>query len=346
MQMMESSHRRFNPLLKKWVLVSPHRNQRPWQGEVITLKTAPQVSYDPQCYLCPGNGRANGQVNPDYSDTFSFVNDFPALLQIDEYETFAPDPLIRARSSGGICKVLCFSPLHNLTIAEMSQQDICYVIQQWKSESKELADRNEIEYVTIFENKGAMMGCSNPHPHGQIWASDFIPSTPLTSYTSQRDYFFQTGKSLINQYIAFEVSAKERIIFENSDWVSLVPFWAEWPYEVMIAPKTVIPSLCDLDDQLIQSWAEIFSQVTICFDNLFQTSFPYSMGIYQKPCDQDSWEGSCIYQVFLPPLLRSANIRKYMVGFEMISEAQRDLNPETAAATLRAQSKFHYRKML
>jgi UDPglucose--hexose-1-phosphate uridylyltransferase len=318
---------------------------RPWQGEQLPPSNAVLPEYDSKCYLCPSNLRANGEVNPHYKNTFTFVNDFPAVLAASDSPHTVDNPIIRSSPASGICKVICFSPRHDLSLAELSTQEIAAVIDTWKDEYQALTDDTSIDYVTIFENKGAMMGCSNPHPHGQIWATNYIPNNPHTSLLSQRDYFIQHGKPLISAYVVYEATKQERVVAENSDWIAVVPYWAEWPFEILVAPKQPISSLREVSKTLRDTWSELLKIVLVRYDNLFKTSFPYSMGIYQAPRVQDEWKGACLYQTFLPPLLRSASVRKYMVGFEMISESQRDITPEKTAEMIRLQDSQHFKSV-
>jgi len=340
-------HRRWNPLLQEWVLVSPHRSQRPWNGAIEKVLEKELPEYDSKCYLCPGNLRANGETNPKYKNVFAFDNDFPALMQEKtDAKNFPQEKLneiIKTKQEQGICRVICFSPKHNLTIPEMDVKAIRKVIDLWVEEFENLASKKFIHYIQIFENKGQIMGCSNPHPHGQIWATESIPNIPAKSISSQESYFSKHKRKLLINYLNWELKEKERIISQNKDWVVLVPFWAIWPFETMVLPRRSIPTISELTEEEKSNWAKILKDITIRSDNLFRTFFPYSMGIYQKPTDGNKYKGFQLYQVFLPPLLRSATIKKFMVGYELCAEPQRDITPEQAADMLRSCSAKHYR---
>ena len=335
-------HRRYNILTGEWVLVSPHRTKRPWQGKTDKTSSFNAVDYDPQCYLCPGNKRASGDVNPNYKSTYSFKNDFAALLDDTEQDKFS-DGLLLGKTEKGICKVVCFSPNHSLTLPLMAEEDIIEVIKLWKSEYKTLGQQEGINHVQIFENKGDIMGCSNPHPHGQIWAQASIPEVVLKKQIRQKDYWDTHKKSLLKTYIEQELELNERIILKNKHFVALVPYWAVWPYETMIVPLKHYQSIAQLDEEGEKSFAEIIKQLTTKYDNLFETSFPYSSGIHQSPTDGDHPEWH-FHMSFYPPLLRSATVKKFMVGYEMFANPQRDITAEQAANTLKELSTTHFTK--
>lgn len=332
-------HRRYNPLLDEWVLVSPHRTQRPWQGQMESADRKRRPQHDPSCYLCPGNERAGGHRNPDYTDTFVFTNDFQAILpESPAFQT--DDPLFRAESVKGTCRVICFSPRHDLTLAEMSEEEIGRVIQTWIEQSTELG--RQYTWVQVFENKGAAMGCSNPHPHGQIWCSDALPSLPAKEDASQRAYFEGRSSPLLLDYAEEEIRKGERVVETNEHWALVVPYWATWPFEMLLIPRRHVLRLPDLSGAEQTSLAAILKAGLVRYDNLFQTSFPYSMGWHGAPNaegDSRHWQ---LHAHFYPPLLRSATVRKFMVGYEMLAEAQRDLTPEQAAARLRELPGRHY----
>ena len=318
-------HRRYNPLKGEWVLVSPHRGRRPWQGQSEEPAKDMRPAHDPACYLCPGNTRANGVSNPDYRGTFVFENDFPALL------TNTPEASLR-----GTSRVLCFSERHDLTLPALPVAAIRKVVDVWVSQWAELSQT--YEWVAIFENKGAMMGCSNPHPHGQIWASDFLPSEVAQEDTSQRRFLEETEENLLVTYAREEAARGERIIVDNADWMAVVPFWAVWPFEALLLPKRHCPRLTDLTEAERDTLADILKRLCGAFDRLFDTEFPYSMGWHSAPAGQSEAGHWQLHAHFYPPLLRSASVRKFLVGYEMLAEAQRDLTPEKAAALLRAQA--------
>ena len=341
--MFDSPHRRFNPLTDEWVLVSPHRAKRPWLGQVEKSPPENLPQYDPNCYLCPRNERAGGVKNPDYSSTFVFDNDFSSLLS-DEVPAHASDhPLLASISERGLCQVVCFSPRHDLTLPELDHSAVENIISTWTEQSAELGAKDFIQYVQVFENKGAMMGCSNPHPHSQIWATEHIPNEPAKELEHQKEYFNQHGHALLSDYLAEEHNRKERILFSNEHFTALVPYWAVWPFETMIVAHRNVPRLTDLTSSETSALAEIYKSVTTRYDNLFEISFPYSMGFHQAPFDNQPHPEWTLHAHFYPPLLRSATVRKFMVGYEMLAMPQRDITPETAAGRLRSLSDLHYK---
>lgn len=338
------AHRRYNPLTGEWILVSPHRAKRPWQGKLEEPSGRRLPVHDPDCYLCPGNKRAGNAVNPTYTSTFVFDNDFGALQQ-DEVRApeIAPDSLLIARPESGVCRVVCFSPRHDLTLAEMTEQEVRAVVDVWKKEFVELESRPFIKYVQIFENKGEIMGCSNPHPHGQIWAESTIPVEPMNETEHMAGHFKRRGKSLLREYLETEQNARERIVFENGSFVVLVPFWAVWPFETMIVCKGQVQTIAEMDENQLNDLSDAVRRIAVRYDNLFHTSFPYTAGIHQAPtdgADHPEWD---FHLHFLPPLLRSASVRKFMVGYELLANPQRDVTPEWSAAQLREQSERHFR---
>lgn len=328
------SHRRFDILNGEWVLVSPHRSLRPWQGEVIVVGKEKQPAYEPDCYLCPGNKRANGEINPHYQSTYVFRNDYSALLD-DAAENDLENGLLIANSERGICKVICFSPLHNVTLPQMSVNQILIVVKTWIKEFEMLSILPQIKYVQIFENKGSVMGCSNPHPHCQIWAQESVPTQVSRKQTQQLNYYKKNGSGLLEDYISQEVKEGERILYENELIIVLVPFWAKWPFEAMVLPKRRMPRISDmtLSEQLCLALA--IQWLTRQYDRLFHTSFPYSSGFHQAPCDGKPHPEWHWHLSFYPPLLRSATVKKFMVGYEMFADPQRDITPESAANMIR-----------
>ncbi len=355
-KLFETPHRRYNPLTDSWVLVSPHRSNRPWQGQVEKTNADIRPTHDPTCYLCARNTRANGEKNPDYKDVYIFDNDFAAILPSESYQLSAisyqqaqekkslqaahnsqltTDNLFLNLPESGICRVICFSPQHNLTIPEMPVADIRKVVDTWVAEYAALSKIKFIKHVQIFENKGAVMGCSNPHPHGQIWAQSSIPDEPLKKQKTQLKYFSKNKKTLLSDYLEQELEKKERILFQNEYFVGLVPFWAVWPFEAMLIPKRPVARITDLNEPEKTGFADAYKQLTMMYDRLFQTSFPYSAGIHQAPTDGKAHPEWHFHKVFYPPLLRSATVKKFMVGYEMLANAQRDITPEKAAALLR-----------
>jgi UDPglucose--hexose-1-phosphate uridylyltransferase len=336
-------HRRWNPLRQAWVMVSPHRTQRPWQGEVAQKAAPSAIRYDRDCYLCPGNKRAGGAVNPPYESVFSFVNDYAALLPDLPAATDAPEsPLLVAEAARGLCKVLCFHPDHSLTLARMTQAEIRTVVEAWTQEYGQLGSLDWIEYVQMFENRGAMMGASNPHPHCQIWSTGFVPDEPAAETKAQREHLDRAGSCLLCACLEAEHAAGERIVFENDHFAVLIPWWAVWPFEVLMVSKRHAGALPEFSDAERDGLADALKRIATRYDNLFETSFPYTMGLHQSPTDGAQHPEWHFHAHFYPPLLRSATVRKFMVGFEMLGMPQRDITPESAAERLRACSETHF----
>ena len=341
----EHPHRRFNPLAGEWVLVSPHRMKRPWQGQVEKVVEAQRASYDPACYLCPGNTRAGGNQNPPYESTFVFTNDFAALLT-ETPAAKSSNPLLKMQDVRGLCRVMCFSPRHDLTLPEMALDAIRHVVDVWAAQTADLGQ--SYQWIQVFENKGTIMGCSNPHPHGQIWAMDVLPNEARKEDEKQRAYFEGEGRPLLLDYAQLEIEKQERIVVKNEHWLAVVPYWAVWPFELLLLPRRHVLRLPDLQDEERDSLADILKRMLTQYDNLFETSFPYSMGWHGAPfcrdvagnVSTDHWQ---LHAHFYPPLLRSATVKKFMVGFEMLGEAQRDLTAEQAAVRLRELSDIHYK---
>jgi UDPglucose--hexose-1-phosphate uridylyltransferase len=337
-------HRRFNPLTGGWVQVSPQRMGRPWQGEV-SEPDPPPPAYDPACYLCPGNARVGGETNPDYTGVYVFENDFPALLPeaagaFGEGGDPQADPLLRAEPSTGVCRVICFSPDHGKSLPLLSPEQLRVVVDCWAEQSAELGAR--FASVQVFENKGGMMGCSNPHPHGQVWATTHLPQETAIEDARQREYFAAHGRPLLLD-LAEREAAGERTLDRNDDWLAIVPFWAAWPFEVLLLPRFPVQQMPQLTGSQRDNLAAILKAITTRYDNLFQTSFPYSMGWHGAPFAPGPREHWQLHAHFYPPLLRSASVRKFMVGYEMLAEPQRDLTPERAAEMLRSVSGLvHY----
>jgi UDPglucose--hexose-1-phosphate uridylyltransferase len=341
--MFDNPHRRFNPLTRDWVLVSPHRARRPWLGQVEKTPVQDLPKYDPSCYLCPGNERAGGVRNPAYTGTFVFDNDFAALLPEAVEATTPSHPLLNALPERGLCRVVCFSPRHDLTLPELEVADIENVIGTWRRESSELCAKDFIHYAQVFENKGALMGCSNPHPHSQVWAQSRLPNEISREFDSQATYFTENGRPLLVDYLAEEQRRQERIIFQNAHFTALVPFWAVWPFEVLLLAHRPTAYLSDLTSAEVSALADALKQVTTRYDNLFEISFPYSMGFHQAPNDGQPHPEWVLHAHFYPPLLRSATVRKFMVGYEMLAMPQRDITPESAADRLRGLPALHYK---
>ncbi|MGA8855133.1 MAG: UDP-glucose--hexose-1-phosphate uridylyltransferase [Christiangramia sp.] len=341
----KNPHRINNILTGEWILVSPHRTKRPWQGKTEESRSIKKATYDASCYLCPGNTRASGDTNPDYKEPYSFVNDFSSLLP-DSPEIDFQDGLLKAESEQGICKVVCFSPDHSLTLPLMEVEDIAEVIKMWKKEYLELGSGENINYVQIFENKGAIMGCSNPHPHGQIWSQSSIPTEVLKKSAKFREYWNKNERSLLSDYLKQELEAGERILDENEHFVALIPYWAVWPFEAMIIPKRHLQHIGQLNEAEEKAYAEIIKKLTIKYDNLFETSFPYSSGIHQAPTDGKEYPEWHFHMSFYPPLLRSASVKKFMVGYEMFAGPQRDITAEQAAKRLNELPEKHYSESL
>jgi len=335
-------HKRFNPLMREWVVVSPQRTKRPWQGKVDKLPATPSVTYDPHCYLCPGNKRAAGKQTPQYSGTFVFENDFPALLPEAESLSYDDKGLLVAQTDLGICRVLCFSPRHDLTIPRMNSQELRGVVDAWAEQYSELAEIPWVRHVQMFENRGELMGASNSHPHCQIWANAALPNHPAREDESLRSYRAEKHSCLLCDYLQLEMHRNERIVCQNEAFTVLVPFWAVWPFETLVLGKRHVASLDQLNSNERDLLADVLRRITVRYDNLFETSFPYSMGFHQRPTDGQAHEAWHLHAHYFPPLLRSATVRKFMVGYELLASPQRDLTPESAAARLRDLSETHY----
>lgn len=341
----QDPHKRLNVLTGEWVLVSPHRSKRPWQGKVEAVASTNRPAYDPSCYLCPGNKRSDGTLNPPYTAAYAFNNDFAALLNDTPAGTLNEDELLIAETQSGICRVICFSPRHDLTLPEMSKEDICGVIDLWQKEYQTLADNPKIKYIQIFENKGEIMGCSNPHPHGQIWSLSDVPNDPAKETIAQKKYYDKHNRSLLSDYIKLELIKQERLVCVNDHFVALVPFWAVWPFETMIVSKRHVQNILQFTEEEKLALADILKRLTTRYDNLFETSFPYSAGMHQAPVNDGNHDEWHWHMHFYPPLLRSATVKKFMVGYEMLAGAQRDVTAEWAAERLRGLSEKHYKQI-
>ena len=335
-------HRRRNILTNQWVLVSPHRTKRPWLGKTEKPSDNNKPEYDAECYLCPGNKRANGKVNPIYTETFVFVNDFSALLPSEDIEQNINDNLFQSEEVAGECRVICYSPKHNLTLARMSVPIIQNVIDTWQTQVAELGEK--YKWVQIFENRGEIMGSSNPHPHGQVWASSFLPNEIVRENVNQKKYFEKNKNLLLIDYLNDELRINKRIVVENKDWVVVVPYWAVWPYETLLLPKRKVQSLTDLSESEKENLAKILKLLLVKYDNLFSTSFPYTFGWHGAPTENNDYSHWQLHAHFYPPLLRSATVKKFMVGYEMLAEAQRDITAEAAAEILKGVSDIHYKE--
>lgn len=338
----EHPHRRYNPLTDEWVLVSPHRAKRPWQGQVEKLDEQAKPSYDEECFLCAGNTRINGEINDDYKETFVFPNDFAAIKK-DTPITQSDDPLFRMATEQGESRVICFSPDHSKTLPQLTVKEIFSVVDTWQKQCDELG--KTYSWVQVFENKGSVMGCSNPHPHGQVWAQQQLPTLVVKKQNAQQAYLNKYNSNLLQDYAAKEIEKKERIVVVNDDWVVVVPYWAAWPFETLLLPRFSVSRITELNEDQKFSLADIIKKITIKYDNLFNCSFPYSMGLHGAPFDGGLHEEWTLHASFFPPLLRSATVRKFMVGYEMMAEAQRDLTAEQAAQRLRDLSSIHYKEL-
>jgi len=343
MNLFSQPHRRYNPLTDEWLLVSPQRTQRPWLGQVERLPPETRPTYDPHCYLCPGNERAGGRRNPPYNSTFVFDNDFAALQPETPLAELNQHGLIRAASERGFCRVICFSPRHDWTLPDMPLADIRRVVDVWVEQTLDLGAHDFINYVQVFENKGEMMGASNPHPHCQVWANEHVPTEPAKELRSTTAYLQEHGTCLLCDYLALELAAGERLVLQNEHFVVLVPFWAVWPFETLLLARRHVGTLPDLHAEERQALADVVKRLTTRYDNLFEISFPYSMGFHQSPTDGAPHPETHLHAHYYPPLLRSATVRKFMVGYELLANPQRDLTAESAAARLRQMSEVLYR---
>ena len=335
-------HRRYNPLSDQWVLVSPHRAKRPWQGAQETPVRGSLPAHDPDCFLCAGNTRITGDTNPDYTSTYVFTNDFAALMTDTPNAPDSDDLLMRCESARGTSRVICFSPDHSKTLPELTLDGLVQVVKTWQQQTAELGQT--YPWVQVFENKGAAMGCSNPHPHGQVWANSFLPNEAKREDDLQRAWFARHGSPMLVDYCTREQQDGRRTVVETEHWLAVVPWWAAWPFETLLLPKFPVKRLTDLNDAQRDDLALALKKLTSRYDNLFQCSFPYSMGWHGAPFNDDHNEHWQLHAHFYPPLLRSASVRKFMVGYEMLAETQRDLTPEQAAERLRAVSDIHFRE--
>ncbi len=338
----DTPHRRYNPLTDEYVLVSPHRMKRPWQGKQEPPQLDEKPPYDPKCYLCPGNSRAGGQQNASYDTTYVFTNDFAALLPHPDPIEAPAEPLLQAEAVRGTCRVICFSPRHDLTLPEMELSTIRNVVDVWAQQTEELGQ--EYAWVQVFENKGALMGASNPHPHGQIWAQDVLPNEVRKEDDNQRQFFTERGTVMLVDYAELEARLGQRVIVENDHWLAVVPYWAMWPFETLLLPRRHVLRIPDLTDEERNALSDVLKRLLTRYDNLFETSFPYSMGWHGAPFNGQANTHWQLHAHFYPPLLRSASVRKWMVGYEMMGESQRDLTAEQAAARLQALSETHYKQ--
>ena len=337
----DHTHRRYNPLTGEWLLISPHRTKRPWQGQQEPNQWPESAAHDPNCYLCPGNARVGGERNPVYNTTYVFTNDFAALMPEVPQAPVSGDPLFQIQAEQGTSRVICFSPDHSKTLPLLNDEEMLAVIQTWMREAADLGQT--YPSVQIFENKGAVMGCSNPHPHGQIWAQTQMPTLVQKEDDNQRRYQAEQGRNLLLDYAHKELAARERVVVDNEHWLVVVPFWAAWPFETLLLPKQPRARITELSAAEQVSLGQILRDIAARYDNLFECSFPYSMGWHGAPFgveDVGHWQ---LHAHFYPPLLRSASVRKFMVGYEMLAEPQRDLSPEQAAERLRQQSPVHFR---
>lgn len=343
MSHLESPHTRINILTGEKILVSPHRSKRPWQGKVEDVDTKVKKKYEPECYLCPGNERAGGYENPDYKQNFTFVNDYSALLKDSATDIKNTDDLLISEGLRGICKVLAFTPRHDLTLATMPKEEIETVVNLWQDEFEELRKVSWIKYIQVFENKGEIMGCSNPHPHGQIWAQSTIPEEVQKESKQQKEYYDKHGVTKLKAYLDLELEKDKRIIYQNDSFVVLVPYWAAWPYETMIVSKRPVQYTTEFDASENKDLADALKMLTVKYDNLFKTSFPYSAGIHQAPVNDGEFPEWHWHMHFYPPLLRSATVKKFMVGYEMMANPQRDITAELAAKQLKDLSTEHFK---
>ena len=339
----EHVHRRLNPLTGEWILVSPHRSRRPWSGHVDEPATDNRPAHDTACYLCPGNVRANGMHNPPYTSTYVFDNDFAALQQQGPEAEMDVSGLLVARSESGTCRVICFSPRHDLTLAQLEIGELTHIVNLWADQYAELGGRDDINYVQIFENKGAMMGCSNMHPHGQIWAQKTVPDEPAKESLKQLDFYQQQGQTLLSTYLQIELDRDTRVVYQNASFAVLVPFWAFWPFETMIISKRSVPHVQALTGPEREDLADAIKHITVRYDNLFKMSFPYSAGLHQAPTDNAPHPEWHFHMHFYPPLLRSSTIKKFKVGYEMLGGGQRDVSAEASASLLKALPAVHFK---
>jgi UDPglucose--hexose-1-phosphate uridylyltransferase len=337
----EHPHRRYNPLIDEWVLVSPHRAKRPWQGQLETVDKEITRRYDEDCFLCAGNIRVNGEINENYENTFVFTNDF-AALKTDTPQVTSSDPLFIMATEQGESRVICFSPDHSQTLPQLSLGEIVEVVKTWQVQCQELG--KTYQWVQVFENKGSMMGCSNPHPHGQIWSQQQLPTLVNKKQEALSSYYLKYNSNLLLDYARREIEQGERVVVQNDDWLVVVPYWASWPFETLLLPRFPITRMTDLTSKQQGSLADAIKKITIKYDNLFNCSFPYSMGWHGAPYDGKEHSEWTLHASFFPPLLRSATIRKFMVGYEMMAESQRDLTAEQAAKRLRDASDIHYKE--
>lgn len=337
-------HRRLNLLTGEWVQVSPHRTKRPWQGKEEGINALQKPTYDENCYLCPGNKRAGGETNPTYPSTYAFKNDFSALIEDSSDEELSEEGLLVSKGERGLCKVICFSPRHDLTLPLMEQAQIREVVDVWAKEYEELGSKDFINYVQIFENKGDVMGCSNPHPHGQIWAQNSIPDEPAKELRQFKKYYAERGTTLLADYLKMELAKKERIVLENEHFAVVVPFWAFWPFETLVISKRAFGRLTDMTAEEREAFADVIRRITIKYDNVFNVSFPYSAGLHPAPTDGEEHPEWHFHMHFYPPLLRSATVKKFRVGYEMLANPQRDITAEYSASLLRELPEVHYTK--